>query len=76
MKLIRIKESASYYKGKTAKYDGEITYPNGRHAVCAVIMNGSNHDCHGGFPIEMDIADVELLFPDSERDITNRALHP
>ena len=69
MKLIRISNTARFYKGRTAKYAGEFIYRNGRHAVCAVILTGGKHDCHGGVPIELDVADVDLLFPEAERDI-------
>ena len=69
MKLIRISKSARFYKGKTAKYAGEVIYRNGRHAVCAVIMNGGKHDSHGGFLVEFALSEVEFLFPVEDREV-------
>jgi hypothetical protein len=69
VKMIKIKKTARYYKGKKAKYSGEIIYPNGRHAVTAVIMTGGSHDTHGGLPIELDLTEVDFLFPENERAV-------
>lgn len=70
VKYIRIKRTALYYKGKRAKYEGETIYPNGRHSVTAVVMTGGNNDRHGGIPIELDVADVDFLFSENNREIT------
>ena len=72
MKMIKIKRSATAYKGRKAKYNGEIIFPNGRHAVFAVIMTGSKHDSHGGTPIELNLEDVEFLFDEKDRDISDK----
>jgi hypothetical protein len=44
MKLMIIKHTSPYYRGKQATYNGEIVYPNGRQTVYAVVMTGGNHD--------------------------------
>lgn len=72
MKEIRIKKTARHYKGRKAKYDGEVIYPNGRHAVSAIIMTGGKHDSWGGTPIELDLDEVEFLFPESGREVIDR----
>ncbi len=68
-KYVRIKKTASTLKGKKVKYNGEFIYPNGRHVVSLIVMNGSNHDAHGGYPAEVNIEDVDFLFDESLRTI-------
>lgn len=68
--MILIREGP--YKGKQAAYNGEVIYPNGRHAVFAVVMTGGSHDTWGGIPIELDAGVVDFLFPDNQRDIEDR----
>jgi hypothetical protein len=70
-KYVRIKKTARSHKGKKATYDGETIYPNSRHAVNVLLGIDGSHGTHGGYPAEFNLDEVEFLFDEQERKVTD-----